>query len=207
MKLLVAGAGGHGKVVADAAARRGDCSEVAFLDDRFPGLTSVGDWPVVGCLADLATLSGRFDACLSAFGEPHLRLRILDEAWAAGYRLPVLVHPAATLARGVRLGDGTVVLAGAVVNIDARVGRGCIINSAAVVEHDCVLGEGVHVCPGACIAGEVRIGRCSWIGIGASIIQRVTVGERVTVGAGAVCVRDVPDDRTVMGVPAREVVP
>ncbi len=207
MKLLIAGAGGHGKVVADAAARRGNCSSIAFLDDRFPDLMSVGDWPVVGRLADLPGFSGRFDACVPAFGEPRLRLRILDEARAAGFELPVLVHPSATLARRVRVGEGTVVLAGAVVNIDASVGRGCIINSGAVVEHDCILGEGVHVCPGACIAGEVRIGRCSWIGIGASVIQRVTIGNCVTVGAGAVCVRDVPNERTVMGVPARENVP
>jgi len=206
VKLLIAGAGGHGKVVADAAACRGDFSSVAFLDDRFPELASVGDWPVVGRLADLAVVSRRFDACLAAFGEPRLRLRILDEAGAAGYRLPVLVHPSATVARGVCLGDGTVVLAGAVVNIDASVGRGCIINSGSVVEHDCVLGDGVHVCPGVSIAGEVRIGRCSWIGIGASIIQRVVIGDCVTVGAGAVCVRDVPNEQTVMGVPAREYV-
>ena len=207
MKLLIAGAGGHGKVVADAAACRGGCSTIGFLDDRYPELRSVGDWSVIGGLADLSAVSGRFDACVAAFGEPRLRLRILDEAEAAGYRLPVLVHPSATVARGARLGDGTVVLAGAVVNIDARVGRGCIINSGAVVEHDCVLGDGVHVCPGACIAGEVRIGSCSWIGIGATIIQRVAIGKCVTVGAGAVCVRDVPDERTVIGVPAREVVP
>ncbi len=204
MKLLIAGAGGHGKVVADAAVRQGGCSGVAFVDDRFPGLTAVGDWPVIGRLADVAALSGRFEACLAAFGAPALRLKVLGEAEAAGYRLPVVVHPSATVARGVHLGDGTVVLAGAVVNIDASVGRGCIINSGAVVEHDCVLGDGVHVCPGACIAGEVRIGRCAWIGIGASIIQRIAIGEHVTVGAGAVCVHDVPDGQTVMGVPARE---
>lgn len=204
MNLLIAGAGGHGKVVADAAAARGDFAKVAFLDDRFPGLESVASWPVVGRLADLAAAAGRFQACVAAFGEPSLRLRILDAAEAAGYRLPALVHPAATVACGVRLGPGTVILAGAVVNIDATIGRGCIVNSGAVVEHDCVLDDGVHVCPGACLAGEVRIGRCAWIGIGASVIQRVTIGQRVTVGAGAVCTRDVPDDRTVVGVPARE---
>lgn len=204
MNLLIAGAGGHGKVVADAAAGRSDCSSVGFLDDRYPELTLVGEWPVVGRLAGLAAMAGRFDAFVAAFGEARLRLRLLAEAAPAGYLLPVVMHPSATVARGVQLGEGTVVLAGAVVNIGASIGRGCIINTGAIVEHDCILGDGVHVCPGACIAGEVRIGQCSWIGIGASIIQRVAIGEYVTVGAGAVCVRDVADERIVMGVPARE---
>ena len=205
MKLLVAGAGGHGKVVADAAAMSGKYGAVAFLDDRYPGITTIGDWRVVGKLSDAPSRVNEFGAFVAAFGDASLRLRALEMAEGVGFSLAVVVHPSATLAGRVSLGAGTVVLARAVVNIDAAVGRGCIINTGAVVEHDCRLEEGVHVCPGASVAGEVRIGRCSWIGIGACVIQRITIGNDVTVGAGAACIRDVPDGRVVVGVPAKEI--
>ena len=205
MKLLVAGAGGHGKVVAEAAVRSGAFSGVAFVDDRFPQLERAGDWPVLGRLADLAAQAATFDSCIAAFGDPLLRLRTLADAEALGFLLPFIVHPAATVGLGVSLGVGTVVLAGAVLNVGVVVGRGGIVNSGAVVEHDCILEEGVHVCPGACIAGEGRVGRRSWIGIASCIIQRVTIGADVTVGAGAVCIGDVADGRIVVGVPAREI--
>jgi sugar O-acyltransferase (sialic acid O-acetyltransferase NeuD family) len=206
MKLLVAGAGGHGKVVADAAAMSGKYEVVAFLDDRYPGITAVGEWRVVGKLSDASSTVGEFGAFVAAFGDASLRLKALEMADSLGFSLAVVVHPSATLAGRVSLGAGTVVLAGAVVNIDAAVGRGCIINTGAVVEHDCRLDDGVHICPGASVAGEVRIGRCSWIGIGACVIQRITIGNDVTVGAGAACVRDVPDGRVVVGVPAKEII-
>lgn len=205
MNLLVAGAGGHGKVVADAAAISGKYDTVAFLDDRYPGITTVGDWRVVGKLSDASSNLEEFGAFVAAFGDAPLRLQALEMAERLGFSLAVVVHPAATLAGTVSLGAGTVVLAGAVVNFDAAVGRGCIINTGAVVEHDCRLEDGVHVCPGASVAGEVRIGRCSWIGIGACVTQRITIGNEVTVGAGAACVRDVPDGRVVVGVPAKEI--
>ena len=205
MNLLVAGAGGHGKVVADAAAMSGKFEVVAFLDDRYPGITTVGKWRVLGKLSDAPSKVDEFGAFVAAFGDASLRLRALEMAVNQGFSLAVVVHPSATLAGSVTLGAGTVVLAGAVVNIDAALGRGCIINTGAVVEHDCRLEEGVHVCPGASVAGEVRIGRCSWIGIGACVTQRIMIGNDVIVGAGAACVRDVPDGKVVVGVPAKEI--
>jgi sugar O-acyltransferase (sialic acid O-acetyltransferase NeuD family) len=205
MKLLIAGAGGHGRVVADAAQSGGAFTDIAFLDDRYPQLERSGEWPVVGRLRDLPTQAAAYGSCIAAFGDPNLRLKVLDDAAALGFVLPVVLHPSAILGLGVRLGAGTVVLAGAIVNIGAVIGRGAIVNTGAVVEHDCSLGDGVHVCPGACIAGEVSVGRCSWIGIGASIIQCVTIGADVTVGAGGVCIRDVGDGQVVVGVPAKEI--
>jgi acetyltransferase-like isoleucine patch superfamily enzyme len=77
-----------------------------------------------------------------------------------------------------------------------------IVNTGATIDHDCVLGDGVHVCPGAHLAGEVRVGDETWIGIGASVVQSVCIGSRAVVGAGAVVIGDVPDDVTVVGVPA-----
>ena len=190
-------------MVADAAHLSLGYSEIAFLDDRFPALNRSGEWPVVGRLEAMKGLRTSFDAFFAAFGDPALRLRVLEEAEQCGFEVPIIIHPRATVARFVSFGVGTVVLAGAVVNFGASAGRSVIINSAAVVEHDCVLGDGVHVSPGACIAGEVTVGPRTWIGIGSVVRQCLKIGSDVMLGAGAVCVSDIPDHRVAIGVPAR----
>lgn len=205
MKLLISGAGGHGRVVADAANRSGLYRTIAFLDDQYPHLDRSGPWPVVGRLSDLPSYAAAFDSSVAAFGDWRRRLAALDQAEMCGLRLTGIVHPMAILADDVEIGAGAVVLAGAIVNIGAVIGRGAIVNSGAIVEHDCRVGLGAHVCPGGRLAGEVVIGSGSWVGIGATIIQRVTIGAYVTVGAGAVCIRDVGDGKVVAGVPAREI--
>ena len=202
--LLIAGAGGHGKVVADTARACGSWRHIAFVDDRHAELAQAADWPVLGALADAESLRAEFDAAVVAIGDSRVRLQWIDRLAAAGFRLPALVHPTAWVSPLAVLGSGTVVLAHAVVQAEARLGAGCIVNTAATVDHDCRIGDGVHICPGAHLAGEVHVGAESWIGIGASVIQRVCIGERVTVGAGAAVICDVEDDRTVGGCPARE---
>lgn len=89
------------------------------------------------------------------------------------------------------------------VNIGATIGLGGIINIESSVDHDCVLGNGVHICPGARLAGDVHVGDRSWIDIGAAVRQGIQIGSDVVVGAGAAVVNDVPDELTVVGVPAR----
>lgn len=205
MRLLIIGAGGHGRVVADTAARSAaQWSEIAFLDDRYPSLAVAGPWSVVGRFPDLEGLAPRFDACISALGDARLRLDLLERARIAGFQLPVVVHPHAAISPHARIEHGSFVAACAAVNIGSELGPGCIVNTGATVDHDCRLGAGVHICPGAHLAGGVEIGERSWFGIGAVARQGVRIGADVTVGAGAVCLEDVRDGATVSGVPARE---
>lgn len=206
MKLLILGAGGHGRVVADAAAGDSRWDDIAFLDDAFPGVALSGSWPIVGALAEVRDRVGAHDACLAAFGDARLRLLFIERAVAAGFVVPVLVHPRATVSAHATLSAGSVVLAGAVINHGASVGVGCIVNTGATVDHDCVLDAGVHVCPGAHLAGGVSIGARTWFGIGAVARQDLRIGADVTVGAGAAVVDHVRDGVTVVGIPAREVV-
>jgi sugar O-acyltransferase (sialic acid O-acetyltransferase NeuD family) len=204
--LLILGAGGHGRVVADAAAAAGNWGAIAFLDDAFPGVASSGSWPIVGRLAELNDRIGEYDACTAAFGDARLRLASIERATAAGFQVPMIVHPRATVSAHAVLASGCVVLAGAVINHGAEIASGCIVSTGATVDHDCVLAAGVHVCPGAHLAGDVSIGERTWFGIGAVAKQSLRIGADVTVGAGAVVVADVRDGVTVVGVPAREVV-
>jgi sugar O-acyltransferase (sialic acid O-acetyltransferase NeuD family) len=205
MRLLIAGAGGHGRMVADAAeASAAEWDEIALLDDRYPELSVSGKWKVVGALALLPHLTERYDAFIAGTGDARLRLELLERSKAAGFMIPVIIHPRATVSRYAHLQAGTVVAAGAIVNVGSDIGVGCIINTGATVDHDCRLGAGVHVCPGAHLAGNVELGARTWFGIGAVAREGVRIGADVTVGAGAVCLKDVRDGVVVVGVPARE---
>jgi sugar O-acyltransferase (sialic acid O-acetyltransferase NeuD family) len=199
--LLILGAGGHGKVVADAAQQSG-WHRIAFLDSDLTCSEVLGI-PVAGSDPATGDLVERFPNAVVAIGDPCLRLDLLEQLSDIGYHLPVIQHPRAVVSPHAAIGPGCVLCANAVVNPGSYIGRGCIINTAASVDHDCRLEDGVHIAPGAHVAGGVGIGRGTWIGIGASVREYVTIGAQVMVGAGAAVVADVPEGQLVAGVPAR----
>lgn len=205
-QLAILGASGHGKVVAEAALV-GGWDGVEFYDDAWPDKRRLGKWVVSGDTAALLKALGRFDGVIVAIGGNAIRMDKVALLHEAGGRLATVVHPAATISASALLGEGTVVMAGVVVNADAMIGRGSILNTSCSIDHDCVLGDGVHISPGAHLAGDVRVGKLSWVGIGASVRQGVTIGCAALVGAGAAVVHDIADNLTVVGVPAKVLVP
>lgn len=204
-RLLIAGAGGHGRVVADLADCIGQYSSIAFLDDRYPQLAASSRWPVVGTFDELERRRGSYDAFAVALGDAHARLRLIERALQSGFEMPALIHPFTYVSARASVAAATVVCAGAIVGVGSTLGVGCIVNTGASVDHDCQLAEGVHVAPGARLGGGVSVGARSWIGIGACVRQQLTIGRDVLVAAGAVCVANVEPAVTVMGVPARRV--
>jgi sugar O-acyltransferase (sialic acid O-acetyltransferase NeuD family) len=202
--LAILGAGGHGKVVADAALLQG-CSVIAFFDDDWPRVAATGPWPVSGTLTDLVA-SGPVGGAVVAIGDNTVRLARQRTLAEAGIFLFTVVHPRAAISPFAEIGAGSVIFAGAVVNAFARLGLGCIVNTAATVDHDCVLADGVHLSPGAHLGGGVSVGLRSTIGIGASVKHGVSIGADVMIGAGAAVIDHIPDGMTVVGVPARPIV-
>lgn len=202
-RLLIVGASGHGRVVADCALASKRWSEIVFFDDRWPSLDRNLIWPVIGKVAAVAAQVREGDEIIVAIGHAPTRLALLSHFREAGMRIATVIHPHASISLETKIDSGTIVVSGAVINIGAAVGAGCIINTGCSVDHDCILGEGVHVCPGTRLAGDVHVGSQSWIGIGAVVRQGIRIGMNVTVGAGAAVVADVPDGLTVVGVPAR----
>jgi len=201
-KLAVLGASGHGRVVADSATEAG-WLEVVFYDDRWPGMQSARDWPVVGDWSRLLQEASNVDGVIVGIGDCVVRAERHASLVAAGARLAQIVHPRAWVSSRAVLGPGSVVMAGGMVNIGAVLGAACIVNTGATVDHDCILGDAVHVAPGANLSGQVTVGQHTWIGVGACIRQGIRIGSGVVVGAGAVVVSDVADGLTVAGSPAR----
>jgi len=199
-QLLILGAGGHGKVVADIARKCG-YEAIAFLDDQKVGTRWAG-CPVVGGTADLAHYPDH--ELIVAVGNAAVRQSLMERAEELGQTLPVLIHPQAAVAEDVSLGAGTVVMAGAVINPGAVLGKGCIVNTCASVDHDCVLGDFVHVSVGAHVAGTVTVGSGTWIGVGSNVINNISICRDCMIGAGAVVVKPITESGVYMGVPARK---
>jgi acetyltransferase EpsM len=205
-KLLFYGASGHAKVVCDAAEQMGCFEIIGFLDDdpAVHGRKILG-YPVLGGRERLTQYSPEDCALVIAIGSNEARREITRAVRAQGFAFARIVHPKAQLGHGVSLGEGTVVMAGAVINVDAQIGEHAIVNTGATIDHDCTVGDFAHISPGAHLAGGVRVGLLAQVGIGASVIQNVTIGEGTIVGAGAVVVSDLPDHVTAVGMPARVV--
>lgn len=199
VRLAIAGAGAHARVVADCAEACGWKVIELFDEDPRPS----GPFAVSGPLEALHDRLTEFEAVVVASGKNADRLLRHQDLLARGARATVLRHPGSIVSRHASLGAGTVVLAGAVINVGARLGDATVVNTGATVDHDCELADGVHVGPGAHLAGGVRVGDLAWIGVGAAVREYVTIGNRVCVGAGAVVVKSVADDLTVAGNPAR----
>jgi len=203
--LLIFGAGGHAKVIADLARKSGR-EIVGFIDDV--DLTRTGAKFFGGTVfagIEAATQAQKSDnnfEVIIAVGDCKARCKIAASLEKSGIPLASLVHPAAVLAADVKIGKGTVVIAGAIINPGSKIADNAIINTAASIDHDCTIRKGAHVGPGARLGGKVSIGSESWIGIGAIIKDRVSIGNSCVIGAGALVLKDVPDNTIAYGSPA-----
>lgn len=205
-RLLVLGAGGHGRVVGDTAQCAGSWSEIGYLDDGIPPSTNVGGiGEVIGPISELESCLRRYDEIIIAIGGNKTRYDLAQRARSLGAAFAVIVHPRAWVSSHARLGAGTVVCAGAAVNHGAVIHESVIVNTGATVDHDCVIHDAVHLSPGSNISGTVTIGKRVWIGTGASVKHGITIGDDTIVGVGAAVVADIPGGVTAVGVPARVV--
>jgi acetyltransferase EpsM len=203
-RVAVYGASEGGVSAAEAVVSMGGYEVVAFLDDT-PGLAGgeLGGLPVWPG-SDLAELRRRdVGAVATHIADRDFRVELRDRSAASGVALLTVVHAAAYVSPSARLGAGTLVKAGAVVDTGARVGDLCIIDNGATVAHDCVIADACHLAPGVVMGGGCRIGERTLLGVGTSVSSRVAIGAGVIAAPGAVIVRDVPDGVIVEGSPAR----
>lgn len=193
-RLIIIGAGGHGKVIADNALKNG-YTDIGFIDDNAAG--ECMEFPIIGTTDEIEALNDGKTDFIIGIGDNAVRKTIAekyDVNWVT------LIHPSAVTAFNASIGKGTVIMAGAVVNVCSTVGNHCIINTNAVVEHDNVIRSFSHISPGAVLSGTVVIGERTWIGTGASVINNIEICNDVTVGAGSVVLRNIETEGTYYGI-------
>ena len=199
-RLLILGAGGHGRAVADLAQACG-FTVLGFIDPAGRG----GD--VVGGDEELEALvrRERADGALVGVGATALTRRadLWERLRSLGVGTPALVHPRATTSPSVGSATGTIVLAGSVLGAAVEIGENAVLYSGVLAEHDCRIGEHAYLSPGVILSGAVRVEAGAFLGAGAVVLPGVRIGKDAVVGAGAVVTRDVSAGQTVMGVPAR----
>jgi sugar O-acyltransferase (sialic acid O-acetyltransferase NeuD family) len=203
-RLLILGAGGHGRAVADLARACG--FTVAGFTDRSLSAGGLGT-PVLGTDAELAALirPQQINGGVVGVGNTALgrRAQLYDVLVAAGVPQPALVHPRAIASPSCEVGAGSVVFAGSVLGGGVRIGTNAVLYSGVVVEHECVLCDHAYLSPGVVLSGQVTVEAGAFLGSGAIVLPGLRVGAGAVVAAGAVVTADVPPGQTVMGVPAR----
>ena len=202
-KLLIIGAGGHGKVIADIALKMNKWKSIAFLDDNQNIKSSMGI-DIIGRISDAYSFIKDCDIFV-AIGNNETREKIQNKLELEGAIIPVLIHPDAVIGEQVKLGNGTAVMAGAVINCCTMIGKGCIINTGATIDHDNAIEDFVHISPGAHTAGAVRIGNRTWLGMGCLVINNIDITSSCIVGAGSVIINNITEAGTYVGVPARKI--
>ena len=189
--LVIIGAGGHGKAVAEAALLSGEWQGVAFADDRWPELSETFGWPVVSDVAGVAALEIQVAGAIAAVGNNAVREQCVKAIHTAGLPLVTVVHPRACVSSAATIGAGVAIMALAMVGVDAVIGEAAIVNAHATVDHDASLGDFAHLGVGVQLAGGVKIGARAWLQAGCSAGYRVVVGDGVVCAPGTVLRADV----------------
>lgn len=194
-RLIIIGASGHGKVIANIAKLCG-YEDIVFLDDDENKKTCAG-YPVVGSSKEAPE-----GDIFVAIGDMNSRKRLMEAF--KDRNQPVLIHPSAVIADNVEIGKGSVIMPGTVINPDVKIGCGTIINTCSSVDHESRVGNYVHIAVGAHLCGNVSVGENSHIGAGSTIINNISICPDCIIGAGAVVNRDITVPGTYVGVPAHQ---
>lgn len=190
-KIYIYGASGHGLVVANIAKKIG-YSDIILIDD--------GDNPYPSF--NEIKYNNSIDIALG-IGDNRTREKLFSKVKEYGFNIVTLIEPTAVITDSVTIGEGTVIMAGVIINPLAKIGKGVILNSSSVIEHENTIEDFVHISPGVALSGNVTIGRATHIGVGTSIIQGISIGENSIVGAGSVVIRDIGSNSIAYGNPCR----
>lgn len=200
-KIIILGRGGHAESLADIVERENKYEIAGYVINDNNQQSEDERYPVIGSDIDLERIfqSGIKNAALGIgyLGKSDLRERLWGKLKAIGYSLPVICDPSVILAGNVKLGEGTMIGKGSIINANASIGKMCIINTRATIEHDCQIDDFSHISVGSVLCGNVQVGRGSFIGANATVIQGKSIGSQCIVGAGTTVRKNIEDGRIV----------
>ncbi|MFH2135433.1 MAG: acetyltransferase [Pseudomonadota bacterium] len=207
LPVILLGAGGHAKVLIDAMRLQSvEILGIVDVNSDNKGKMLMGV-PVIGGDEELIQYAPQQIRLVNGIGSVRvssLRREVFETLKNKGYQFERVIHPSSIIAGDVELSEGVQIMAGAVIQAGSKVSANTIINTRASIDHDCLIGRHVHISPGATLSGGIVVGEDAHVGTGAVVIQGIQIGQHSLVAAGAVVTRNVLNNVTVAGVPARE---
>ncbi len=202
--VVLLGAGGHGRVLLDILLQQ-SYEVLAISDPDYKKMLPLNNIPLMDdrealqySPAEILLVNG-----LGSVGDTGKRRQVYESFKNRGYQFATLIHSSAVVSPRAGLGEGTQVMAGAIVQTGVTIENNSIINTKSTVEHDCRIGAHVHIASGAILCGGIEVGDGVHVGAGATVIQGISIGKDSIIGAGAVVISDLPEAVIAVGVPAR----
>jgi sugar O-acyltransferase (sialic acid O-acetyltransferase NeuD family) len=201
-KVIIFGASGHANVIIDILEKQNKYQIIGiFVDTPEMQGTTVMGYPVLGKIAEFYGATKG----IVAIGDNYGRSLVVNKIKGinSDFKFIPAIHPAAIIGKNVEIGDGSVVVAGAIINPNTIIGKHCIINTNSSTDHDCSIGDFSSIAPGVTIGGNAIIGSLSTVSMGANVIQKIKIGDGTLIGAGSTVIRDIPDGVLAYGLPAK----
>lgn len=201
-KIVVIGAGGHGREAIDVIRENGMYDVEGVIADDRPS-DDILDMYGVKYLGGVEYLLDKKCKYVIAIGNCSDREKIYNKL-SSSRCFPVnILHPSSYTGSNCKIGDGVMMYSGARVTTNVSLGNHVHLNVNSVVSHDCCVGDFSIVSPGAMLNGNVSVGKGTFIGTGAIVLPKIVIGDGVMVGAGAVVTKNIPSYETYIGIPAR----
>ena len=201
MTLAIYGTGGHAKSIFDIVKKK----KTLFFDQKENTFFKVNKkiFKIIGDHKQMENFKKKISSVIVAIGNNKTREYYFNFFKRKKFKFAKLIHPKSYTSIGVRVGEGSIIMQGCMINTETVIGKNCIINTNASIDHDCLIRDHSHICPGVTVAGNVKIGKNCWIGLGSKIIENCVIGDNVFVAAGAVVTKNVKSNSFVKGIPAK----
>jgi len=199
-EIILIGAGGHARSCIDVIEQSGQFKIAGLVEKgKLNNKENLG-YPIIGTDDDLQNLRQKYSHSLITVGQiksPKIRIKLYQLLKELDFTLPVIVSSQAYVSKHARIGEGSIIMHGVIINANAKVGNNCIINNSALIEHDAVIGDHCHIATGAIINGEVSVENETFIGSGAVTKQAISIGKNCVIGAGVVLKNDIESNKVV----------
>ncbi len=209
--IIVAAQSGHAKVVIDIIEKQGRYKIVGLTDKDDKSGKEFSGYKVLGKDEDLPQLAKKYSVTgfIVGVGDNFKRHQVTEKIKniTPDLKLVSAIHPSAQLASDVKVGSGTVIMAGVVINSASKIGSSCILNTLSSLDHDCIMDDFSSLAPHAAIGGNVTIGEFSAVMLGANVINNVHIGQHTVIGTSATVLNDIGDNSLAYGIPAKVIRP
>ncbi|MHD0315503.1 acetyltransferase [Fusobacterium varium] len=205
--VVIIGAGGFAREVAwlieEINKKNEQWNILGFIDDNSENIgKSLNGYKIIGNTDYLNEMNKNIYAVI-AIGNGKTRKKIVEKLKKR--KFGILIHPNVSISNSISIGEGSIICSGNILTVNISIGKHVIINLDCTIGHDAVIKNFSTFLPGTNLSGETIVEECSTLGTGSTVIQGIKIGKNVMVGAGAVVIRDIIDDSTAVGNPARTI--